>query len=109
MANISPGQLYEDGEFESLATTGIEEEAMLNVTIKAMYDELKDEDDHCIDIFSLMINKHRREKSLSNLVFHKVQSADTSREFATILKSSNNHNGTAMSRDAPWWCFLLTI
>lgn len=57
MANVSFDQLYEDGESESLATTDIEEKAILNITIKAMYDELKDEDDRCINIFSLMIKE----------------------------------------------------
>ena len=55
--DVSLDQLYEDGEYEPLASNDIEEEAMLNITIESMYDELKDEDKRCIDAFTLMIKE----------------------------------------------------
>lgn len=63
--DVSLDQLYEDGEYEPLASNDIEDEAMLNITIKSMYAELQDEDKRCIDIFSLMI-KESSQREIAN-------------------------------------------
>lgn len=65
--DVSLDQLYEDGEYEPLAANDIEEEAMLNITIKSMYNELKDEDKRCIDVFSLLIKETTQREIASEL------------------------------------------
>lgn len=55
--DVSLDQLYEDGEYEPEAQNDVESNAIVKITIDAMYDELKDEDTRCLDIFSLMIKE----------------------------------------------------
>ena len=40
---------------------------MLNITIKSMYNELKDEDKRCIDVFSLLIKETTQREIASEL------------------------------------------
>ena len=104
--HFSLDQLYEDGEYEPLATNDIEEEAMLNITIKSMYNELKDEDERCIDVFSLLINENTQREIASELgISQTAVSWYIKRIRKRNLKSSDKHNCTAGSI-APWWCLL---
>lgn len=52
---ISLDALPTDSTYEPTSTIDVEEEAMLNVTIQAMYKELESEDEKCINVFSLLI------------------------------------------------------
>lgn len=42
---------------EPIATTNIEDEVSLNITIESMYKELENEDERCREIFTLMIRE----------------------------------------------------
>lgn len=55
--DLSLNQLYEDGNFEPEATDNFEDEIMVNIRIQEMYDTLQNEDQRCLDIFSLMLKE----------------------------------------------------
>ena len=55
--DVSLNQLYEDHDFEPMSSYDIDDEVMLKVRIQEMYDALQDEDQRCLDIFSLMIKE----------------------------------------------------
>lgn len=55
--DVSLNQLYEDSEFEPTSTYNIEDEALVNVRIQEMYAALQNEDQRCLDIFSLMLKE----------------------------------------------------
>jgi RNA polymerase sigma factor (sigma-70 family) len=65
--DVSLDQLYKDGEYEPLASTDIEEDAMVNITIKSMYNELRDEDKRCINVFTLLIKETTQREIASEL------------------------------------------
>jgi len=55
--DISIDELPEDGGAAPVSKSNTEAEATVSITISEMYDTLKDEDDCCIKIFSLMLKE----------------------------------------------------
>lgn len=54
---VSLDAFPEDSLYDPIATTNVEEEASLNITIDSMYKELENEDERCRNIFTLMIRE----------------------------------------------------
>ena len=54
--DVSLNQLYESS-FDKADSIDIEDECLINIRIQEMYAELSDEDQRCLDIFSLMIKE----------------------------------------------------
>jgi len=64
---VSLDALPEDSSYDPVATTNVEEEAALNITIESMYKELENEDERCRDIFTLMIREIPQRQIASEL------------------------------------------
>jgi len=67
IGDVSLNQLYEEQDFDPTSTYNIDDEVMVNIRIKEMYAALQDEDQRCLDIFSLMIKETSQRDIASEL------------------------------------------